>query len=139
MGVLTRRISFSLTILDAETADAIESCRKINDLVKLLSFPLEANARWIPDAAIRLLERELSARNDQGVMRLRQAIGPDFEAFMRQQEVIVREHLARLTPPAEISGQAAEAQVQEILQDVRGRLQPALDGKLTAYPVFSDS
>ena len=137
VGERTRRISASLPLLDAETAAASESCRKIDDLVQRLSFPLDASTRWMPDTAIRLLERELSARNDQGVMRLRQAIGPDFEAFMRQQEVIVRENLARLTPPAEISGQAAEEQVQEILQDVRGRLQPALDGKLTAYPVFS--
>ncbi|MEI6395818.1 MAG: response regulator [Verrucomicrobiota bacterium] len=138
VGVLTRRISFSLTILDAETADAIESCRKINDLVKLLSFPLEANARWIPDAAIRLLERELTARNDQGVMLLRQAIGPDFEAFMRRQESIVRENLTRLYQQAETSGRASEQQVQEILQDVRGRLQSVLDGELTAHPIFSE-
>jgi two-component system chemotaxis response regulator CheY len=46
-GALTRRISFSLTILDPETAEAIENCRKINDLVKLLSFPLDAGTRWI--------------------------------------------------------------------------------------------
>jgi two-component system, chemotaxis family, chemotaxis protein CheY len=138
VGALTRRISFSLTILDAETADAIESCRKINDLVKLLSFPLDASARWMPDAAIGLLERELNARNDQGVMLLRQAIGPDFEAFMRRQEVIVRENLTRLYQQAESSGGASEEQVQDILQDVRGRLQPGLDGELTAHPVFSE-
>ena len=89
------------------------------------------------DGLIRALTEVFRRGKLPQVMRLRQAIGPDFEAFMRQQEVIVRENLARLTPPAEISGQAAEEQVQEILQDVRGRLQPALDGKLTAYPVFS--
>lgn len=138
VGALTRRISFSLTLLDAETAEAIENCRKINDLIKLLSFPLDAGARWIPDAAIRLLEQEVAARNDQGIILLRQAIGPDFEAFMRQQEGIVREHLTRLYQQTETSGQASEAQVQAILQDVRERLQPALDGELTAHPVFSD-
>ncbi len=137
VGALTRRLSFSLTILDAETAEAIENCRKINDLVKLLSLPLDASARWIPDAAIRLLEQEVTARNDQGVMLLRQAIGPDFEAFMRQQEVTVRENLARLYQQSETSGRASEKQVQEILQDVRERLQPALDGELTAHPIFS--
>jgi two-component system, chemotaxis family, chemotaxis protein CheY len=138
VGALTRRISFSLTILDAESAEAIENCRKINDLVKLLSFPLDAGARWMPDAAIRLLERERTARNDQGVMLLRQAIGPDFEAFMRRQEGIVRENLTCLYQQAKTSGRASEKQVQAILQDVRDRLQPALDGDLTAHPVFSE-
>jgi len=138
VGALKRRISFSLTILDAEIGNAIESCRKINDLVKLLSFPLDATARWMPNSAMRLLESELSARNDQGVMLLRQAIGPDFEAFMRGQEVIVRENLARLYQEAETSDRASEEQVQAILQDVRERLEPVLAGKLTAHPVFSD-
>ncbi len=138
VGALTRRISFSLTILDAETAEAIENCRKINDLVKLLSFPLDAGARWMPDAAIGLLERERAARNDQGVMLLRQAIGPNFEAFMRRQEGIVRENLTCLYQQANTSGRASEKQVQAILQDIRDRLQPALDGDLTAHPVFSE-
>jgi len=137
VGALTRRISFSLTLLDAETADAIENCRKINDLVKLFSFPLDAGVRWIPDAAIHLLEQEVTARNDQGVLLLRLAIGPDFEAFLRQQEVIVRENLTQLYQQSETTAQISEKQVQEILQDVRERLQPALDGELTAHPVFS--
>ena len=137
VGALTRRISFSLTILDAETADAIENCRKINDLVKLLSFPLDASVRWIPDAAIRLLELEITARNDQGVMLLRQAIGSDFNAFMRQQELTVRENLTQLYQQAGTTGRASEKQVQDIIQDVRERLQPAVDGELTTHPVFS--
>ena len=137
-GALTRRISFSLTLLDVETAEAIENCRKITDLVKLLSFPLDAGARWIPDAAIRLLEQEVSSRNEQGIMLLRHAIGPDFEEFMRKEEVIIREHLVKLYEQSGTGGRASEAQVQEILQDVRERLQPALDGELTTHPVFSD-
>ncbi len=137
VGALTRRISFSLTILDTETADAIENCRKINDLVKLLSFPLDASARWIPDAAIRLLEQEIAARNEQGIMLLRAAIGTDFDAFMHQQELTVRENLAQLYQQSGTTGRASEKQVQEILQDVRERLQPAVDGELTTHPVFS--
>ena len=137
VGALTRRISFSLSILDAQTADAIENCRKINDLVKLVSFPLDAATRWVPDAAIRLLEQEVTARNDQGVMLLRQAIGPDFDAFMSQQEVIVRANLNDLYQQSGATSQVSEERVREILQDVRERLQPALDGQLTAHPVFS--
>jgi hypothetical protein len=52
--------------------------------------------------------------------------------------VIVRENLARLYQEAETSDRASEEQVQAILQDVRGRLEPVLDGKLTAHPVFSE-
>lgn len=137
VGALTRRISFSLTILDTNTADAIEECRKINDLVKLLSFPLDASARWIPDLAIRLLEQEQAARNEQGVMLLRHAVGPDLEAFLQQQEGIVRANLEQLYQQSQATGRASEKQVREIMEDVRERLQPVVDGQLTAHPVFS--
>ena len=138
VGAVTRRISFSLTLLDAETADTIEDCRKINDLLKLLSFPLDASTRWIPADAIRLLEQEVTARNEQGVRLLRQAIGADFEKFMREKEVIIRENLTQRFQQARSSGQDSEQQVREILQDLRQRLQPAVDGELTAHPVLSE-
>ncbi len=136
VGGVTRRTSFSLTLLDAGTADAVEGCRKINDLLKLLSFPLEGGDRWIPPAALRLLDGELVARNERGVMLLRQAIGPNFEEFIRQKEMVVRENVGRGNSSSEVTTGASEEQVQEVLLAIRQRLQPALDGMLTAHPVL---
>jgi two-component system chemotaxis response regulator CheY len=139
VGGMTRRTSFTLTLLDSATGDAVEGCRKINDLMKFLSLPLEGGDRWIPPAALRLLDAELAARNEKGVTLLRNAIGPDFEGFLAQKEAIVRDNLGRANPSADVSDGALEAQVQGVLQAIRQRLQPALDGVLTAHPVLIDS
>jgi len=136
-GSLTRKTSFSMAVLDDETAKAIEECRSITDLVKLLSFPLEGGARWIPEASIRLLESELACRNDQGVMLLRQAIGDNFEVFIRKKEELIRDNLLQMFPQASGQNKELEKRLQEILAEIRARFQPALDGELTTHPLFS--
>jgi hypothetical protein len=135
-GVLTRKTSFSLAILDPDTASAIEECRGINDLIKLLSFPLDENTRWIPDSAIRLLEDEIAWRNEHGVLLLRQAIGDNLEAFLAKQQEVVRGNLNQLFQQAQ-GKPAPEDRVRDIMDDIRERLEPALQGNLTAQPMFS--
>ena len=137
LGAVTRKTSFSLTILDPDTAKAVEECRKVTDLVKFLSLPLDGGARWIPDGAVGLLEGEAAARNSQGLMLLRHAIGDDIEAFLGKQESLIRENLNLLHSQSGIEGQASEAQVQAILADVEERLRPALNGHLTHEVLFT--
>lgn len=137
MGALTSKVSFSLTILDPETGKAVEDCRKVTDLIKFLSLPLDASTRWIPDAAVRLLEAELSARNDQGVMLLRAAIGSNIDEYLAKQEVIVRENLTQFYQQSGAAGGPSEKQVVEILADIRERLQPAVNGKLTNEVLYT--
>jgi two-component system chemotaxis response regulator CheY len=137
VGAVTRKTTFSLNILDPGLADAIEDCRKTSDLVRMLSFGLDAGARWIPDQAIGLLEGEIDARNSEGMRLLRQAIGGDLEAFLGRQEALVRENLGRLFRESTGAGEPSEAQVREILEEIRGRVEPALEGNLASCPVFS--
>ena len=137
LGAVTKKTSFSLTILDVETGKAVDECRKVADLVKLLSFPLDEGTRWMPDRAILLLETELAARNQQGVMLLQASIGADLEAFLTRQEGIIRENLNHLYRQAGSLGEASEEQVQSILDDVRERVEPALNGKLTNEVVYT--
>jgi two-component system chemotaxis response regulator CheY len=132
LGTLTSKVSFSLTILDPETGKAVEDCRKITDLLKFLSLPLDSSTRWIPDAAVRMLESERSSRNEQGILLLRHAIGSDLDAFMVKQEAAIRENLAMFYAQSGAEGGPSEEQVQEIVSDVRERLQPAVDGQLTS-------
>jgi hypothetical protein len=75
VGALTQKQSFSLKVFDDEICKEIEKCRKITDLVELLSFPLSQGNRWLPNAAKPLLEREIEARNERGLHILIEAIG----------------------------------------------------------------
>lgn len=137
LGAVTRKTSFSLTILDPDTAKAVDDCRKVADLVKFLSLPLDGGARWIPDRAVALLESEIAARNSQGAMLLRHAIGEDVQAFLTRQEVLIRENLELLYRESGMSGAPSESQVEKILADIRERLQPALDGHLTNEVLYT--
>jgi hypothetical protein len=75
VGTLTQKQSFSLKIFDEHICKEIDKCRKIADLVEILSFPLSLGNRWLPNAAKPLLERELEARNERGLKTLVEALG----------------------------------------------------------------
>jgi two-component system chemotaxis response regulator CheY len=137
-GLVTRKTSFTLKILDDATTKGIENCRKINDVVRLLSYQVDGGRRWMPDGAIRLLEAEISARNAQGVMLLRQAIGSNLEVFLAKHEPIIRENLDLLCRESQPGARAPEERVQAVLEDMRQRFQPAFEGSITALPVFTN-
>jgi two-component system chemotaxis response regulator CheY len=137
MGVLTRRTSFTLSVLDPQTSEALEDCRRISDLVKLLSFRLDERTRWMPEAAILLLEREIALRNRQGTVLLRQAIGPDLDQFIEQQAPAIRDNVSRLCGDSPEAKLELDAEVQAILSTARERFQAVLEGQLAAAPAFT--
>jgi hypothetical protein len=130
-GAITRRQTFTLSILDDDTLSAIEECRKIGDLTRLLSFRLGEKINWASDAAIRLLSAEVAAKNAQGILLLKTVVGPDLDAFLESKKITIHESLA---------GTGAvlnEAEIQDIIADLQERFHRVLGGQLTAQPVFS--
>jgi hypothetical protein len=77
VGALKQKQSFTLQVLDDTVDKAIEKCRKVTDLMELLTYPLSQGNRWIPDAAKGLLDKELVLRNEQGQKALWDALGSD--------------------------------------------------------------
>lgn len=75
VGALRQRQSFTLQVLDDAVDKAIEKCRKVTDVLELLTYPLSQGNRWLPDAAKGLLEKELESRNKQGQIVLWDALG----------------------------------------------------------------
>ena len=137
VGALTRKTAFAFRILDPETGKAVEECRKAADLVKLLSFPLDRGIRWISYRAMLLLEAELAARNEHGKVILQSAIGADLPGFLERQERMIRDNLDQLRRQSGREGRTTEEQVNSILDDVRERLEPALNGRLTHGVLYS--
>jgi cell division protein FtsI/penicillin-binding protein 2 len=69
VGAVKQKQSFTLQVLDDEVNKAIEKCRKVTDLMELLTYQLSQGNRWIPGAAKGLLDRELQSRTSRGRRR----------------------------------------------------------------------
>jgi hypothetical protein len=156
VGALTQKQSFSLKVFDDVICKEIEKCRKITDLVELLSFPLSQGNRWLPNAAKPLLEREIEARNERGLHILIEAIGgkpndlapaldDSVEAKQARSKLIdelIKTFIARAkeTILADLNqmyrdlkrGDAVpQDKAEEVLKEVEMRLSAALDKRIT--------
>ena len=137
VGNVRRKQQFVLEILDDATTREVEKCRKIGDVVRLLSLQLGQGVRWIPQAAIALLGREIEARNKRGAELLGAAVGGDVEAFIKTREKIIRDNLNGMYRDLGHGDQIPEDRVQAVIEDVRGRLTKALTSSVAPTPVFN--
>lgn len=136
-GSPPRRLSLAHPFLDGEAAESIENLRRIGELLKLLSLPLDEDTRWMPDEAGRLLDQELTTRNERAVTLVRNVVGPDLKAYLDQQEISIRAKVAALCEQGGANPAAAEKPIQEAIQTIRERLQPAYEGEMITRPTFS--
>ena len=130
IGGVTKKTSFTLNIFDAQTAGALEQCRQNQDIIRNYSFTLANGDVWIPQAAVALLNHELQFRNNRGVQLLQQAVNQNLDQFLQIKASEIQTDLQQLNPVT------ATAQIQEILQTVKDRLLPGLNGELTAQVSF---
>jgi hypothetical protein len=131
VGALTRKQSFSLKVLDAGVDKEVEKCRKVDDLMDLLTFPLGLGNHWIPMGARALLDRELEARNQHGMEVLKKALGGTVEEFVRKRTDSIREDLNRFYKEFGKGDKVPDEKLREILQLVEERLKAALNGRIT--------
>lgn len=157
VGALTQKQSFTLMIFDEHICKEIDKCRKIADLVEVLTFPLSLGNRWLPNAAKPLLERELEARNERGLKTLVEALGGKPESLAanaggsdeekkkaRQEQIkaLVADFIARkkeviLTDLNQMyrdlkRGEAVpDDKAKEVLDEVEKRLSAALGARVT--------
>lgn len=137
VGNVRRKQQFILEILDEATTKEVEKCRKIGDVVRLLSLQLSQGVRWIPQAAIVLLERDIAARNKRGAELLGAAVGGDVEGFIKKRETLIRENLNAMYRDLGHGDQIPEDRVLAVLKDVRSRLEKALASSVAPTPVFN--
>ena len=156
VGTLTQKQSFSLKIFDEHICKEIDKCRKIADLVEVLSFPLSLGNRWLPNAAKPLLERELEARNERGLKTLVEALGgkPDSLAtitggsdeekkvrqdkiqslvgdFIARKKEVILADLNQMYRDLKRGDAVPDDKVKEVLDEVEERLSAALGARVT--------
>ena len=138
VGALTHKQAFTVQVLDEHAAKEIEKCRRITDLMELLTYPLSSGNRWVPDLAKTLLEKELSARNATGITALKTALGgaslADFVARRRQK---ITDDLNAMYQQLGKGTSVPDEKLTAVLADVENRFRAALHSRLTPRATYN--
>jgi hypothetical protein len=138
IGALKQKQSFSLRVLDDSVDKAIEKCRKVTDVVELLSYPLSQGNRWLPEGAKGLLERELESRNEQGKKALRDALGGnDIKQFIANRNASIRKDLNEMYRQLGQGDAVPNEKLKAVLDDIEQRLTQALNTRITPRAVYN--
>lgn len=138
VGALKQRQSFTLQVLDDAVDKTIEKCRKVTDVMELLTYPLSQGNRWLPDAAKPLLEKELDSRNEHGEKALREALGgDDIAQFIRKRTGSIRKDLNDMYRQLGQGDAVPNDKLKTVLDEVEQRLKQALDTRITPRAVYN--
>lgn len=138
VGAVKQRQSFTLQVLDDDVEKSVEKCRKVTDLMDLLTLPLSSGNRWLPESARAMLEEQIEARNAQGKALLEGALGGnDVEAFINKRLTSIRRDLNGMYQQLGQGEAVPEAKLAAVLQEIKARLQAALDTRITPRAVYN--
>ena len=138
VGALKQRQSFTLKVLDVDVDKAIEKCRKVTDVMELLTYQLSPGNRWLPVAAKDLLEKELESRNAQGQEALRAALGGnDITQFIAKRTSSIRKDLNEMYRQLGQGDTVPNEKLQAVLDEIKQRLEQALETRITPRAVYN--
>jgi hypothetical protein len=137
VGAITRKQSFSLDVLAEEYAKEIEKCRKVTDLIDLVSYLLSKGNRLLPNAAKALLEKELEARNTYGIEKLTGAVGSDVTKFIEGRKTSIIQDLNRMYRELGMGDTVPEDKLNTVLAEIEQRLRNALGTRVTPRATYN--
>lgn len=138
VGGVTQKQFFSLQVLDKDIEKGLEGCRKITDLVDLLSYPMSKGNRWLPKECKSLLEQEIERRNAQGLEILKTALGGKKPSeFIEQRLERIRRDVDDMYRTLGMGDRVPEGMFQEVRQMCERRLGSALETRITPRAVFN--
>ena len=141
VGAIKQKQSFSLQVLDESVEKAVEKCRKVSDLMELLTYPLSQGNRWLPNAAKALLTKELEARNKKGAKVLGDALGgkdaESIKSLIERKKESIRHDLNKMYRELGQGDTVPEDKLNEVLDDVKTRLAVALNHRITPRAVYN--
>jgi hypothetical protein len=127
-----------LQVLDDIAEKAIEKCRKVTDVMELLTYQLSQGNRWLPDAAKGLLERELEKRNTLGQKVLRDALGTnDIDRFVATRVGDLRKDLDEMYRQLGQGNEVPNDKMGMVLDEIKKRLKQALDTRITPRAIYN--
>ncbi len=138
LGALTQKQSFSLQVLDEVVGKEVEKCRRVNDIMDLLTYLLSMGSHWLPERAKVLFEKELEARNAKGLANLKAALGgDDVPQFVQKRKKKIQEDLDAMYSQLG-QGKAVPAdKLAAVFAEVQARLTNALSARITPRAVYN--
>lgn len=138
VGAVTHKQSFSLQVLDEAVGKEVEKCRKVTDLMDLLTYLLSLGNRWLPEAAKALLEKELESRNKSGLDTLTNAIGGDgIPQFVQKRQKSIRENLNAMYSQLGQGKAVPDDKLAAVLTQVETRLTAALSARICPRAIYN--
>ena len=137
LGAITRKQSFTLDVLAEDVAKEIEKCRKVTDLIDLVSYLLSKGNRLLPAAAKALLEKELEARNTNGIEKLTGAVGGDVTKFVEGRKTSITQDLNRMYRELGMGDTVPEDKLNTVLAEIEQRLRNALGTRVTPRATYN--
>jgi hypothetical protein len=138
LGALTQKQSFSLQVLDEMVGKEVEKCRRVNDIVDLLTYLLSMGSHWLPEGAKVLFEKELEARNEKGLARLKAALGgDDVPQFVAKRKGKIKEDLDAMYNQLGQGKSVPADKLAAVFTEVQNRLTASLSARITPRAVYN--
>jgi len=138
VGAVSRKVEFRISVIDERMLRDIDNKRrKTTDLIKLLTFALADGARWMPNAAVPLFEREQTRINQEGCAKLQSIVGNDVDSFVRGKRADVLKDANAMYHEFYPDRSLPEQVVDEILADLTTRIEKGLSGKFLPSVSFT--
>lgn len=138
LGALTQKQSFSLQVLDEVVGKEVEKCRRVNDIMDLLTYLLSMGSHWLPEGAKVLFEKELEARNEKGLASLKTALGgDDVPQFVQKRKKKIRDDLDAMYNQLGQGKSVPADKLAAVFTEVQDRLTTALSARITPRAVYN--
>ena len=138
-GTVIQRQSFRISVFSKEELKKIEDYRKGSQTIaKKLGLPLEKGLYWMPDKVIPIFKDEIEAKNEEAKNALTDLVGGNAESFVAGKIDKLKEDLSNVYQRLGGKRDVPQRALHEVIDDLRLRIQRALDARLVTPVTFSD-
>ena len=137
-GMVKAQTSIKVSPFDEATTKKIDRLRRVSgEVLPHFSFALADGVRWMPQKAMPLFEAALTEANDEAKQLLGQVVGDDIVAFLGSQCERIRADAQRMYEAYHPGGKIPEAAVQNIMNELKLRLDKTRSNKLFPTVAYS--
>src|ERR1035437_3152248 len=131
VGVVSRKSSYRIRILDEDQSKELEARRKgLSNVMQRLTYPLADGVRWIPRKAQPLLERERTRLEKDAKDLLQSLIAGGASEFAKSRREAIKRDANEMYAKASLGSgkQLPDSTLNLILRDLQNRLAKATQG-----------
>lgn len=122
-GIITRKLSMRVTIIDEKTLNEIDKYRKkMRELLNRFSFRLADNMRWIPYKAKELFENEIERINEDGQKLIKSLLKGDSNSFVQERKPFLIKSINDMYREVGKKGKVADEVIEKVVNSLTARI-----------------